>query len=158
MIDFWQTIKKRHSVRSFDSKKDVADKDLQKIIEAAKMAPSAGGIYPTDFIVVRDQKTKKQIAKAALGQYFISEAPLVIVVAVDVEKTASRYGERGRNLYVIQDSAAATENLILAATALGLGTCWVGAFDENEIAKILQLKQSFRPLAIIPVGYEKQLN
>jgi nitroreductase len=154
-MDIWQVFKKRHSVRNFDSRKDVSNDLIEKIIEAAKTAPSAGGLYPTDFIIVRDQKTKEQIAKAALRQDFVAQAPVVIVVVSDVEKTASYYGERGRNLYVIQDAAAATENLILAATALGLGTCWVGAFDEEEIRKILKLKRDFRPLAIIPVGYEK---
>ena len=154
-MDIWQVFKKRHSVRSFDLTRDVSDDLIEKIIEAAKTAPSAGGIYPTDFIVVRDQKTKNQLAKAALSQYFVAQAPVVIVVVADVEKTASWYGERGKNLYVIQDAAAATENLLLAATALGLGTCWVGAFDEKEVAKILKLKKEIRPLAIIPVGYEK---
>jgi nitroreductase len=154
-MDIWQVFKKRHSVRNFDSKKDVSNDLIEKIIGAAKTAPSAGGLYPTDFIIVRDQKTKEQIAKAALRQDFVAQAPVVIVVVSDVEKTASYYGERGRNLYVIQDAAAATENLILAATALGLGTCWVGAFDEEEVRKILKLKRDFRPLAIIPVGYEK---
>ncbi len=154
-MDFWQVIKKRHSVRSFDSQKDVSDKDIKKIIEAGKMAPSAGAIYPTNFLIIRDQKTKIEIAEAALGQYFISEAPVVIVVVADIEKTASRYGQRGRNLYAIQDAAAATENLLLAATALGLGTCWVGAFDEDKISQILKLEKSQRPLAIIPVGYKK---
>ncbi|MFN3301953.1 MAG: nitroreductase family protein [Patescibacteria group bacterium] len=155
MSDFWQIVKKRHSVRNFDSTKNVSQEAIEKIIEAAKMAPSAGGIYPTDFIVIRDEKIKNQIAESAMGQYFISQAPVVIVVIADIEKTASRYGERGRNLYVIQDAAAATENLLLAATALGLGSCWVGAFDEEELKRILKLKKNFRPLAIIPVGYEK---
>lgn len=155
MTDFWQVIKKRRSVRSFDSTRQVPDDEIKKIIEAAKMAPSAGGIYPTNFVVIRDEETKKQIAEAALGQYFITEAPVVIVVVADVEKTASRYGERGRNLYAIQDAAVATENLILAATALGLGTCWVGAFDEEKLSGIFKLKKSQRPLAIIPIGYER---
>lgn len=155
MEDFWQVIKKRRSVRSFNSDRNVADNDLKKIIEAAKCAPSAGGIYPTDFIVVWDQKIKIQLAEAALGQYFISEAPVVIVVVSDLEKSVSRYGERGRNLYAIQDAAAATENLLLAATALGLGTCWIGAFSEKKISQILKLKKSQRPLTIIPVGYQK---
>lgn len=155
MIDFWQVIKKRRSVRSFDLEKDVPRDLIEKIIKAAKMAPSAGGIYPVDFIIVRNQETKIRLADAALSQYFITEAPVVIAVVVDIEKTASRYGERGRNLYAIQDAAVATENLLLAATALDLGTCWVGAFNEEEISQILKLKKSQRPLAIIPVGYEK---
>lgn len=155
MPDFWQIIKKRHSVRSFDSKKDVAEGLVEKMIEAANCAPSAGGIYPTNFIVIRDQETKNRIAEAALGQDFIAKAPVVIVVISDLEKTASQYGERGRNLYAIQDAAVATENLLLAATALGFSTCWVGAFNEEEVKKILKLKNNIRPLTIIPIGYEK---
>lgn len=155
MVDFWQIIKKRHSVRDFDSSRDVSDKDIEKIIEAANCAPSAGGIYPTDFVVIRDQETKNKLAEAALGQDFISRAPVVIVIVSDVEKIALHYGERGKNLYAVQDAAAATENLLLAATALGFSTCWVGAFDEEAVAKILKLQPEIRPLTIIPVGYEK---
>jgi len=153
-MDIWETIKKRHSVRSFNPNKDVPQELIEKIIEAANCAPSAGGIYPTNFVMVRDQEMKIRLGEAALAQMFIAEAPVVIVVVADLEKTASRYGERGRNLYAIQDAAAATENLLLAATALNLGTCWVGAFSEEEVSQILKLKKSQRPLAIIPVGYE----
>jgi len=153
-MDFWQVIKKRHSVRSFNSKRDVSNNLIEKIISAAKAAPSAGGIYPTDFIIIRDQKIKEQIAEAALGQWFIAEAPVVIVVVANIEKSAAQYGERGRDLYVIQDAAVATENLLLAVTASGLGACWVGAFDEAKITKILNIKDGIRPLAIIPLGYE----
>lgn len=154
-MDFWQVIKKRKSVRSFDASCQVLKKDIEKIIEAANLAPSAGGIYPTNFLVIDEQKTKNQIAEAAFGQNFIAQAPVVIVVVSDLEKTASRYGERGKNLYAIQDAAAATENLLLAATALGLGSCWVGAFDEEKVAEILKLKKSQRPLTVVPIGYEK---
>lgn len=155
MADFWQTIKKRKSVRSFDPNKPVSDVLIKKLLGAAKMAPSAGGIYPTDFVIIRDQETKIEIATAALNQRFLSEAPIIIVVTSDVEKTAATYGERGRNLYAIQDAAVAAENILLATTDSGLGSCWVGAFDEEEIKKILKLKKNVRPLTIIPIGYEK---
>lgn len=155
MADFWQVLKERHCVRSFDPKHEVSDEMIEKLIEAGHSGPSAGNIHPEDFIIVRDQETKEKLAKAALGQMFVAEAPVVIVVVADVEKTASHYGERGRNLYAIQDTAAATENIFLAATDLGLSICWVGAFDEEEVKQILGLKPEQRPLAILPIGYEK---
>lgn len=154
-MDFWQVLKKRHCVRQFDSWREVPDELIKDLVEAGHRGPSAGNIHPEEFIIVRDQETKEKLAEAALSQMFIAEAPIVIVVVADVEKTASRYGERGRNLYAIQDAAAATENIFLAATDLGLSMCWVGAFDEKEVQKILKLQPEQRPLAILPIGYQK---
>lgn len=154
-MEFFEVIKKRHCTRSFDPDKEISQDNLDKIIEAGKSAPSAGGIYPTDFAIAKDQKQKESLAQAALGQNFISKAPVVIVIFADLEKTAQKYGEKGRNLYAIQDSAAATENIFLAAIALGLSACWVGAFDEEKVQKILNLSSHHRPLTIMPVGYAK---
>jgi nitroreductase len=87
---------------------------------------------------------------------FIKEAPVVIVVCSDLDRIKLRYGERGEKLYSIQDTAASIMIILLAAQALGLGTCWVGAFDEERIKEILELPRNLRPLAIIPVGYPKE--
>jgi nitroreductase len=154
-MEFFEVLKKRHCVRNFDPKKKVDEALIRKLIEAGHLGPSAGNLHPEDFIVVYDDKIKEKLAKAALNQMFIKEAPVVIVVVADVEKTGAFYGERGRSLYVIQDAAAATENIFLAATALGLSMCWVGAFDEKEVSKILNLRAGLRPLAILPLGYKK---
>lgn len=152
-MDFFEVIKKRHCVRSFDQTREVADEQIKQIIEAGRRAPSAGGIYPVNFAVVREQGKKDKLAEASFGQRFVALAPVVIVVSADIEKTAARYGERGRELYAIQDAAAAAENIFLAATALGLGACWVGAFDEEEVRSILGLSGNIRPLTIMPIGY-----
>ncbi|MGC9048959.1 MAG: nitroreductase family protein [Patescibacteria group bacterium] len=154
-MEFQEVLKKRHCLRKFDPESKVPDELIEKLIEAGHSGPSAGNLHPEDFIIIHDQETKEKLAEAALGQMFVAEAPVVIVVIADVEKTASCYGERGRNLYVIQDAAAATENIFLTATDLGLGMCWVGAFDEKQVQKILQLKPEQRPLAILPVGYKQ---
>ena len=158
-MEFFEVIKKRHCTRSFNPKKLVSDLDIEKIIDAGKSAPSAGGIYPVKFAVVKKQPTKNRLADSTANVLhrmdFIPEAPVVIVVYADVEKTATKYGERGKNLYVIQDAAVATENIFLAATALGLGACWVGAFDENIVRKILHLKEDQRPMVIMPIGYRR---
>ncbi len=154
-MDFWQVIDKRKSIRSFNPAKEVSDEQIKRIIQAGKRAPSAGGIYPVEFIIVKEQEKKEALADAAGRQNFIIEAPVVIVVAVETAKTASVYGERGRKLYSIQDGAAAIENMFLAIIALGLSSCWVGAFAEKEVKTILRLSGGIRPQAILPIGYKK---
>jgi nitroreductase len=155
-MEFFEVINKRHCTRSFTSKK-VSEKDMAKLIETGKRAPSAGGIHPVKFAVVTDQKTKKAIADTTAQVLhrmdFIEQASAIIIVYADVQKTESRYKDRGRNLYVIQDAAVAAENIFLAATALGIGACWVGAFDEDEVRKVLHLKANQRPMTIMPLGY-----
>jgi len=92
------------------------------------------------------------LARAAFQQDFIAQAPLMFVVCGLPERSARRYGERGENLYVFQDTAAAVQNLLLLATSLGYGTCWVGAFDESQVSEVLSLPVQERPLALIPIG------
>ena len=142
----------RRSIRSFTSE-DVSDEEIEKILEAARWAPSAGNIQPWEFIVVRNPETKREIARAALNQTFIEEAPVVIVVCADESRSSWVYGSRGAMLYCIQDTAAATENMLLAVCALGLGACWVGAFREEEIKRILKIPRGLRPVAIVPIGH-----
>jgi SagB-type dehydrogenase family enzyme len=126
---------------------------VDRLIDAARWAPSAGNIQPWEFIIVRKPETKRKLAEAALEQTFIEEAPVVIVVCADENRSSQGYGTRGKTLYCLQDTAAATQNIHLAAYALGLGTCWVGAFREDEAKKILNIPSGVRPVAIIPVGY-----
>ena len=102
--------------------------------------------------MVRDEKKKRALARAALGQSFIEEAS-VVIVACSNQRRISYYGERGRKLYAIQNVAAAVQNMLLAAHALGIGSCWVGAFDETEVARILNLPSYVVPQAIIALGY-----
>lgn len=120
-------------------------------MEAARWAPSAGNLQPWMFLVVRSSAVKEQLAAAAFNQRFVAQAPVVIAV-VALAAVAAPYGRRGRELYMIQDTAAAIQNMLLAAHALGLGTCWVGAFDDDAVANVLGLKEGERPVALIPVG------
>jgi len=152
--DVIDAIKERMSVRRF--KPDpVPEVTIGRLLDAARLAPSAGNMQPWFFVVVIKEDLRRQLAKAA-GQSFLAEAPVCIVVCADPERSASRYGQRGRELYCIQDTAAAIENILLAATGYGLGTCWVGAFDEEAAAGILELEQNLRPVALIPIGYPDQ--
>lgn len=150
-MDLLEIIKSRRSIRKF-KRDSIPEQDLFKILEAATWAPSAGNLQPWEFIIVRDEDRKKALARAALNQMFIAEAPVVIIVCANIPRTAVYYGERGRSLYCIQDTAAAIQNMLLMAYWLGYGTCWVGAFDEERVRKILKLPPDARPVAIIPLG------
>ena len=151
-MDVFEAINGRRSVRAYSSE-EVSEEDVERLVEAARLAPSAGNIQPWEFVIVTNAETKRRLADAALRQTFIEEAPVVIVVCANVARSSWRYGSRGANLYCLQDTAAATENLLLAAHALGLAACWVGAFREDEAGKALKTPRDVRPVAIVPVGH-----
>jgi nitroreductase len=141
----------RHSCRDFTGE-PLPEEDLKTLMEALRQAPSAGNMQPWRFYVVKNASVKRRLAKAAYGQDFVSDAPVVFVICADAEESATTYRDRGRTLYCLQDTAAATENLLIAATALGYGTCWVGAFDEGAARDALSLPENLRPVAMVPVG------
>jgi nitroreductase len=144
-MDVFEAMEKRHSVRAFDPSREVSEELVERLLACACLAPSAGNVQPWRFVVVRDPGLKGKLAAAALGQGFVARAPVVIVVCADLEAHASSYGRRGVELYSIQDTAAAVQNMLLAATALGLGTCWVGAFREEEVSGVLGLPVACGP-------------
>lgn len=151
-MDVWQAIERRCSVRQFDVTRPVSDAEVTRLLKAAVRAPSAGNLQPWFFYVVRDLATRQLLAEAAQGQGFVAQAPVVIVVCAEPDRSAARYGVRGRELYCLQDTASAITNIHLAAVALGLATCWVGAFDEEMTSKALSLADTQRPVAMIPLG------
>jgi len=154
-VDVFEAIQSRRSVRAFTTE-PVSDKEVKQLIDAARQAPSAGNIQPWEFVVVRDPQIKRGLSAAALDQTFIEKAPVVIVVCANQLRSARGYGSRGVNLYCLQDTAAATQNMLLAACALGLATCWIGAFQEEEARRVLNIPNNIRPVAIIPVGHSAQ--
>jgi nitroreductase len=149
-MDVMQAIRERRSIRQFTDYK-IPQETVDKLIEALIWAPSAGNLQSRKFYFVRDDVLKMKLAVAALNQTFIAEAPLVVVGCTD-SLISSRYGERGINLYTIQDVAVSLMCMMLAAYEMGLGTVWVGAFREKEAAKALELPGNLRPVAIVPVG------
>jgi nitroreductase len=150
-MNVFDAIKSRRSVRAF--KRDaIKNDDLKKILEAARWAPSAGNRQPLEIVVVKDEAIKQRLAQATRGQDFIIDAPVVLVICANMARTSSRYDERGANLYCIQDTAAAAQNIHLAAYALGYATCWIGAFDEGKAAEVVDAPNGVRPVAIIPIG------
>ncbi|MEM2287308.1 MAG: nitroreductase family protein [Thermoproteota archaeon] len=147
----FECIMKRRSVRSY-SKRQVPKEALDKVLEAALLAPSAGDIHPYRIVVVTDEEKIRKIAEAALNQTFIAQAPVVIVYLVNIEE-ASAYGRRGVELYSLLDVGASMENLMLAATSLGLSTCWIGAFNERKVEEIVKAPSGYRAVSLTPLGY-----
>jgi len=154
-MDVIEAIKKRRSIRQYLDK-EVPEEALSTILECARLAPSAGNRQPWVFVVVKTKAVKDQLMTASGNQPAIGQAPVVIVVCADPEVAGARYEDRGRTLYCIQDTAAAVENMMLAAVSFGLGTCWVGAFKETEVRKALDLPPNLRPVAMFPLGYPNQ--
>ncbi len=152
-MDFWEVVEQRRSIRRFRPDRDVPPETVERILRAAIAAPSAGNRQPWHFYVVREPQSKEWLARAAYNQRFVAEAPVVVVVCADPGQSAGRYGQRGSSLYCLQDTAAAVENMLLAVTALGLGACWVGAFDEVAAATALGLPPHLRPVAMVPIGH-----
>jgi len=133
--------------------KHIDDKLVGVMLHMASHAVSAGNIQEWQFIVVRDAEIKKKLSAAALEQTQIIQAPVDIVVCADIEKANLRYSTRGEVFYSIQDTAAAVQIMLLSANALGLGSDWIKAFDEEKTRTILDLPHNLRPVAIVPIGY-----
>lgn len=129
---------------------------IVELIDAAETAPSAGNLRARKYVVLTRAEMKKALALAAYGQRQVEAAPLLIVVCADVDRSSARYGDRGY-LYSIQDASAATMSMLLAAHDLGLGSCWVGAFDDSLVREALQLEEHILPLALIAVGWPAEV-
>ena len=153
-MDFFEVIKKRHSARTFKNKK-VEEEKLEKILKTVNLAPSAGNLQAYEIVIVKEKVKKEKLAEAALMQEFIAAAPVVLIFLANYERSMSKYGERGK-FYAILDATIAAAYAQLAATALGLATCWVGAFDDDTVLKILNAGKNYRAVAIMPLGYAKE--
>ncbi len=151
-MDLSEAILNRRSIRKYKDK-EIDDELVTKIIEAGVWAPSAGNLQSWEVIVVRDHQIKVQLAVACYIREFIAEAPVVLIICAYKRKSGATYGERGRELYCIQDAACAAQNMLLMIHDLGLGACWNGSFDEDSVSTLLGIPEGIRPVAIITVGY-----
>jgi len=154
-MNILEVVKKRRSIRDFQ-KKEIPEPVVDRLIEALIWTPSAGNLQSRKFYFVTDEKLKQEFVEAALNQKFIAEAPLVIIGCTD-STISGRYGERGVYLYSIQDVSCSIMAMMLVACENELGTCWVGAFREEEVSRILKLPDNLRPVAIVPVGYPERV-
>jgi len=155
-MEFCEVLLKRHCVRKFDSRKNITDDQINKLLKNASLSPSEGNIQPWFFIVVKKQELKEKLTETIFGNINIEKASVIFITCINQIDTYSKYGYRGLNLYSIQSTAAATEHLFLEAAELGLDACWIGNFDENKVKEILDLNENLRPVAIMPVGYSAE--
>ena len=144
-MDFFEAVAKRRSVRSYEPT-PVPDEALAKILEAARLAPSAANIQPCRFMVVRDKDKRAKIAEGCRFGRFLAKSPVVIVACGD---------KRASPRWYTVDTAIATEHLVLAATALGLGTCWIGSFSQEEIRQLLKVPENLEIVAMVALGYPR---
>jgi nitroreductase len=150
-MEFFDVIEARRSVRPFRDT-TVEPEKLERILGAARLAPSAGDLQSYRIVVIDDAATKAALAAAALGQDFVAAAPVVLVFCADAKRCESRYGHRGATLFCVQDATIAACYAQLAAAGQGLASCWVGAFDEAAVAAALGAPPELRPVAIMPIG------
>ncbi len=154
-MNVFDAITSRVAVKRFEPKL-VDDKLIGVILYMGTHAPSAGNVQPWEFIVVKDEDTKKKLFEAALKQDQVKNAPVDIVVCADLKRASLKYQERGEFVYSIQDTAGVITIMMITANALGLGSDWVRAFDEEAIKDILGLPKELRPVGIISIGYPKE--
>ena len=141
-MDVLETIRIRRSIRKYRPE-PIPDEKLKTILEAARLAPSAANRQPWRFVVVEDRERKKALAKAANDQTFLGDAGAIVAAISDPEKSA-RWHEK--------DTMIALEHLVLAATALGYGTCWIGAFNEDAVKDLLNIPAKMKVVALLPIG------
>jgi len=143
------------SVKRFE-KTLVDDKLIGVILYMGTNAPSAGNLQPWEFVIVKDEDTKKRLYEAAIKQEQVRDAPVDIIVCADLKKASLKYQERGEFLYAIQDTAGMITIMMVTANALGLGSYWVRAFDEELVKEIANLPKELRPVGIVSIGYPKE--
>ncbi len=151
-MEFFDVLSQRHSIRLYDSR-PVEPEKLQRILESINRAPSAGNLQGFEVYLVCDEAHKEALVRSTGDQGFLAQAPVVLVFCANASRSAVRYAERGTTLYCIQDASIACTFAMLAATAQGLSTVWVGAFDEERVRLAIGAPSEHRPIAMLPVGY-----
>ncbi|HHI68575.1 MAG TPA: nitroreductase [Planctomycetes bacterium] len=147
-MDVYEAIRTRKSVRAYLDK-DVPQEVLLRILEAARLAPSAKNLQEWRFVVVRDPRTREKLARAARNQAFVAQAPVVLACCAETDGHVMTCGQA---CYPI-DVAIAIDHITLCAVAEGLGTCWIGAFFEDQVKEILGIPPHIRVVELLPLGY-----
>ena len=160
MSSLIEIIKKRHSVRNFKAK-SVDKNTITSIVEAAQSAPSACNAQPWRFVAVTDMSLIKEIVDRGLGgvvpNKWASSAPLIIIGCAKLNLLTHHIGESVKGIHYHQiDLGIAMEHIVLRATEMGLGTCWIGWFKENNIKKILNLPKGWKIISLLALGYPQE--
>lgn len=146
-----EAIRLRKSVRNYSSK-DVEEEKLNRVLEAARLAPSASNRQEWRFVVVKDSETRQKLSAAAKGQKFVKEAPVVIACCAETDEHVMTCGQM---CYII-DVAIAIDHMTLQAVEEGLGTCWVGAFYADKVKEILNIPQQIKVVELLALGYPEE--
>ncbi len=157
MWDFFETVRHRHSVRKYQQTTPIEAEKMHAILEMACAAPSAGDLQAYQITVIRNQATRDLLRQASHDQAFISEAPVCLVFSADPSRSGETFGERGESLYAIQDATIAATYAQLAIVAAGMGSTWVGNFDNDAVKAALNCNEALQPIAILSVGYPAEL-
>ena len=147
-MEFKDIIQKRRSVREFTDE-PVSDEKLRRVLEAARLAPSASNRQAWKFVVVKDSNKREALAQAANNQAFVGQAPIIIVA---VALMPERIMTCGVPSYAV-DLAIAMEHIVLAAVDEGLGTCWIGAFSQENVRRIVGVTDKYKVVTVMPMGY-----
>lgn len=147
-MDIFEVIKTRRSIRSY-LPREVEKEKLDQVLDAARLAPSGANRQAWKFIVVKDPKVRKNLAGITRGQDFVADAPVVIAAVATDPKVTTGSGEPAHRI----DMAIAVDHITLMAHALGLGTCWIGAFDQRGAEKILGVPKSAEVVVLLTLGY-----
>jgi nitroreductase len=147
-MDVYEAISRRKSVRSFRDR-EIPEEVISRLFGAARLAPSASNRQEWRFVAVRDPAARRRLSWAARGQKHVAEAALVLACCAETDGHVMTCGQA---CYPI-DVAIAIDHLTLCATAEGLGTCWIGAFKENEVKEILGIPSQIRVVALLAIGY-----
>lgn len=151
-MEFHEVLERRHSCRGYEEK-GVEPEKVKGILDAVQSAPSAGNLQAYSVYLVKGREKKEELARAALDQDFIAQAPLVLVFCADKNRSEMKYGERGMELYALQDATIAAAYAQLAATQEGMASVWVGAFEPLEVSYLIDARSHEVPVAIMPIGY-----
>lgn len=149
-----EVIQNRQSVRKY--KKDpIPEEALLRVLEAARLAPSGKNFQPWKFIIVKDKVLKEKLAQASAGQFFMAEAPVIIIGCGFPDNCYAHMGRYMKSWSV--DVTIALDHLMLQAQEEGLGTCWIGSFEEEEVKAILNIPENVKVLALTPLGYPDEI-
>src|ERR687884_27259 len=153
-MDFDEVIRKRKMIREYDlDRQQIQDEIITKLINNAHRAPSAGHTQVQEFIIVKDPLIKKKLRIAAVDQEYVEYAPVLIIVCSNTSRSVGRYGIRGKDVYSITDGAFASMLILLTAVNEGIGACFVGAFEDAKVSKILEIAEQVKPIGIICLGH-----
>lgn len=150
--NFFQIVTERRSIRNFKTT-PIDDEIVKKIIDTCNLAPSAGGLQSFEIYEINNKETKDKIVKAAMDQEFIAQSPLLLAFCAN-PASSSKYGKKAK-LFSIQDATIAASYAQLTASALGLASVWVGAFNEEKVCEILGLSEII-PVVLLPIGYKNE--